>query len=117
MSNARPSKEQYAKWRSWWRRYLDQVLTNQHLSSVEKLVAIGILHYTAAATGSTYVCPLTLAKALGLKLNRIRSAITALQQKGQIEVTSREGPTICCARSCITTPATRRSCVPAPANI
>jgi Mn-dependent DtxR family transcriptional regulator len=80
------------------RAWMDQVLfserffTNEReLTTLDKAIAFGIARYVNREAGATYVDPLTIAKALGVKHQTVKASIRKLAKAGRLTVLYKEG--------------------------
>jgi hypothetical protein len=67
-----------AQFNAWRRQYFDEILFGEHLRPVDKLVALALLHFVNRDTHSTYVNPLTVAKAIGVKHPAVLASVERL---------------------------------------
>jgi hypothetical protein len=80
------------------RAWIDQCLFSERsftgereLSTQDKAVAIAIARYVNRAAGATYVDPLTISKALGIKHHAVKASLRNLGKAGRLTIFYKDG--------------------------
>lgn len=77
------------------RQFIDEIIfaDKKHLGPVDKIVALGILHFTNRKTGSTFVDLLTVAQYVGIKHPLVLESAKRLVSDHRLSIRPREGRT------------------------